>query len=167
MDRVTKSHSRLSSFVQFLVSIEEGIVFITMTIVLLGIGYGILHRYYATGAIIGLEEICVLAGTWMYFLGACINTHQETHIKGDLISLFLSNKRIKRYLDIIIKISIVLLLVFVSFKVYQYMDQVVSIGVKTTGLKMPKVWFLSSMFAGFILMIFHELVGIIRLIRKE
>ncbi len=167
MDSAAKSNSKLYSFEGFLLKIEEGIVFVTLTIVLLGIAVGVVHRSFIEGALIGIEEICVLAGVWMYFMGSCITTHQNTHIKGDIISLFIKNTMVKRYLDVAIKTATVLLLGYATYEVYLYIDQVMSIGVLTTGLKIPKVYFLSSMFVGFILMIFHELVGIARLMGRQ
>lgn len=162
----SNTNLRFYSMVQLLVTIEKAVVAITMIIIILGISYGIIHRFFATGAIIGLEEICVLAGTWMYFIGACIATHNETHIKGDVITLFIKDKKILRYIDIMIKLCVILLLGFVSFKVYQYISMVSSIGVLTTGLKVHRTWFLWSMFVGFVLMIVHEVIRIFDPIKK-
>lgn len=167
MDSATKANSKLYSFEGFIIKIEEGIVFITLTIVLLGIAVGVVHRSFIEGALIGIEEICVLAGVWMYFMGACITTHQETHIKGDVIGLFIRNMTAKRYVNVTIKTATILLLGYATYETYLYIDQVTSIGVLTTGLKIPKVYFLSSMFVGFILMMFHELVGIVRLMGRQ
>lgn len=158
--------SRLNAFEDYLVKLEEFAVFVGMFVVVLSIGYGVLHRYYATGAIVGLEEICVLAGVWMYFFGACLTTYGDTHIKGDLISLFLKSKRKKRVLSIVIKASIAVLLIYVAYKTYLYIDHMATIGVLTTGLKISKIYFLASLFVGFVLMIFHEVVGIVRLVNE-
>ena len=122
MDSATKANSKLYSFEGFIIKIEEGIVFITLTIVLLGIAVGVVHRSFIEGALIGIEEICVLAGVWMYFMGACITTHQETHIKGDIIGLFIKNMTAKRYVNVTIKTATILLLGYVTYEIYLYID---------------------------------------------
>ena len=167
MNSELKLNSKLESIERFISPIEDTVVAICLIVVILGMAATVYSRYVISGAVIGLEDICVFAGEWMYFIGAAIATRKDVHIEGGMVTLVFKNPQKVKYIKIVAKVITMLFLAYVCINACLYFQMIDAIDIRTTSLKIPKVYFFGSVIVGVILMIFHELVGISKMLNEK
>ncbi|MGM8364495.1 TRAP transporter small permease [Virgibacillus sp. W0181] len=88
----------------------EKIILITSSIfIVAGLGATIVLRYFLGINLFGLMEIIGVISPWLYFIGASYAANTKTHVKTDIIGIYVKNKKIQAWIQsIIILITIVL-----------------------------------------------------------
>lgn len=71
---------------------EEYILLITGTVVTMMILVNALFRVLQIDWF-GAEELTLIVGVWLYFVGSICAGRDNTHISGDMLNMFISNKR--------------------------------------------------------------------------
>lgn len=156
---------QLSNFWKFLLKLQRLIMVGTTVAVILMFGIVVLARYAFHFNVIGYDEIIVVAACWMYFIGGSYAMSEESHIRADVLNLFLSPPKI-RFLKIItgvIQVVCGVILIYLSYDMILF-----DITSKPTTidwnipLYIPRV----SILVGFIFMTFYSFVYLLRDIHK-
>lgn len=115
---------------------EEYIILITGTAITLMILASALFRMIKFDWF-GSEELTLIVGVWMYFIGSICAARDNTHISGDMLNMFISNKRVVWICNIVKDIvSIAMAAVFMVWCT-QFVAWQVSLGAQTAVYKIP------------------------------
>ena len=110
----------------------------------------------------GSDEIILAFAFWLYFMGAVYGSYENSHIKADLITVYVKNIRIKDFIDLISQaVMIVVNLILITWAWDYFMWGLQKMPL-TTGLKIPLVIPQSAVFFGLLLMGFYHIVYFIR-----
>ncbi len=123
-------------------------------------------RYVMNMNFFGSEDIILLFAFWLYFLGAAYGSYEESHIKADLLNVYIHNLRIKDGLALLAQ---VITLIVTTILMTWGFNQVVWLMEKmprTTALKIPILATQGVMFISFVLMLFFEVVYLVKNTRK-
>jgi len=83
---------------KFFLQLLRNITFVCAVISIVVMVTAVVLRYIFHKDFVGYEEIILLVALWMYYIGACYATYNETHIRGDMMSqLFKTGKSLKFY----------------------------------------------------------------------
>ena len=128
----------------------ERVLIITFCLALAGIMVGqIVMRYVFVTPFLGIEEVTVLLGLWIYFLGLVHVTRTRQHIGSGVVRLFLKNERALWALEIF-KLALCAGAsgVFLYFSTAYWLKTAAS-GRSSTYLSWPTTVWISSMVFGF------------------
>lgn len=134
---------------QWIVIITGGLLIVLMT-------YYVFSRYVLKTNFRGFEEIALLIALWLYFAGCAHASREQSHISATMINLFVKNKTVIDGLTVfqrIVGIGVVALLTYlcVDFMVFN-----ISIGTKSSLLKIPMYCYHASLVVGFALMLIFD-----------
>jgi len=151
----------------FIVKLEESVIFATGSFVALAMFIQVLLRYVFHAPLFGLEEISVLVVSWFYFFGAAYSVHCESYIKADILSLVVKNPKIVRFfniLSLILTIVANLLLFYygLKFAIWSSINNVV-----TPTFLISKNYSFSALLVGCMLMILHFALILQREIKRK
>ena len=79
------------------IKISEYIACILSGIVCVMIVWWAAKRYLLHGEFYGAEELILAIAFWMYFIGAYVATHEDSHISADLFTGMLKTEKGKKY----------------------------------------------------------------------
>ena len=113
--------------------------------------FQIVLRYVFVTPFLGIEEVTVLLGLWIYFLGLVHVTRTRQHIGSGVVRLFLENKAALKALEFF-KLALCALAsgVFLYFSVLYWLKTAAS-GRSSTYLSWPTTVWIASMVFGFAL----------------
>ena len=111
--------------------------------------FQIVLRYVFEFPFLGIEEVTVLLGLWIYFLGLVHVTRTRQHIGSGVIALFVQNRTALRALHIF-KLALCSLasVIFLYFSVMYWLKTAAS-GRSSTYLSWPTTVWITSMVFGF------------------
>lgn len=109
----------------------------------------IILRYVFIAPFLGVEEVAVLLGLWIYFLGLIYVTRTRQHISSGVLQLFVRGEKGRRAMEIF-KLAVCLAssAIFLVFSV-QYWIKTADSGRISTYLSWPMTIWVSSMVVGF------------------
>ena len=111
--------------------------------------FQIVMRYVFVTPFLGIEEVTVLLGLWIYFLGLVHVTRTRQHIGSGVIRLFLENKAALKALEIFkLALCAVASAIFLYFSVLYWLNTAES-GRSSTYLSWPTTVWITSMVFGF------------------
>lgn len=141
----------LTAMLNGLVRLER-VLIIFFCVALAGIMvFQIVMRYVFVTPFLGIEEVTVLLGLWIYFLGLVHVTRTHQHIGSGVIRLFLKNRTALKALEIFkIALCAVASSVFLYFSVLYWLKTAES-GRSSTYLSWPTTVWITSMVFGFAL----------------
>ena len=134
-----------------LVRIERALI-IFFCVALAGLMvFQIVLRYVFVTPFLGIEEVTVLLGLWIYFLGLVHVTRTRQHIGSGVARLFIENKVVLTALEIF-KLALCALAsaIFLYFSVLYWLKTAAS-GRSSTYLSWPTTVWITSMVFGFAL----------------
>jgi len=82
---------RLKRIIEFVHLTERTILVISSTLVWIGICIAVFLRYFLRKDLFGLEEILMILGFWLYFIGGAYGSYTRTQIKAELLDFIFSN----------------------------------------------------------------------------
>ena len=118
--------------------------------------YAVIKRYIFSGNFYGSDEIIMLFAFWLYFMGAVYGSYEDSHIKADLLNVYIKNMRIKDGLAILAQFCTVVVNTIVLMWAFKYFCGEISKWGLSTSLKIPLVIPKSAVFFGFLLMEFYH-----------
>ncbi|WP_417607284.1 TRAP transporter small permease [Oceanimonas baumannii] len=125
----------------------------------------VIFRYVFNAPFSGIEEISILIGVWIYFLGMGYATRMKEHIQGGIVSLIISDPRKIRIINFFGScVCVVAASVFAYFAI-QYSLFVLEKGRLSLYLQWPKGLWSASMIAGFVMMTGYFLLQAINELR--
>jgi TRAP-type C4-dicarboxylate transport system permease small subunit len=83
------------------IKISEYIACILSGIVCAMIVWWAAKRYLLHGEFYGAEELILAIAFWMYFIGAYVATHEDSHISADLFTGMLKTEKAKQYAKLV------------------------------------------------------------------
>lgn len=115
---------------------EEYILLITGTVVTMMILVNALFRVLQIDWF-GAEELTLIVGVWLYFVGSICAGRDNTHISGDMLNMFITNKQVTYVFNVIRDlISTVMCGVFTVWT-YQFLMWQVGLKAQTAVYKLP------------------------------
>ena len=85
----------------------------------------------------GSEELTLIVGVWLYFIGSIYAARKKTHIAGDMVDMFVEDKRIVWVCDLIkLLVSIAMAAVFFVW-CFQFVQWQFQLGAQTAVYKVP------------------------------
>ena len=124
--------------------------------------YSVILRYVFKGNFYGSDEVIMLFAFWLYFMGAVYGSYENSHIKADLLNVYIKNMRKKDAVALLGQILTIVVNTIVLVWAVRYFGGEVAKGGLSTGLKIPLVIPKSAVFFGFLLMEFYHVVYFIK-----
>lgn len=154
-----------SNFWKNLLKIQRFIMVTSIVMVLIVFAVVVLARYIFHFNVIGYDEIVLVGACWMYFIGGSYAMSEESHIRADILNLFLSPQKtlVLKIFTTSIQVICGVILVYLSFDMlsfdFQSKPTTIDWGIP---LYLPRL----SILVGFILMTFYSLVYLMRDIHR-
>jgi TRAP-type C4-dicarboxylate transport system permease small subunit len=124
--------------------------------------YSVVLRYIFKKNFYGSDEVILMFALWLYFMGAVYGSYENSHIKADLIKVYVKNIRIKDFIDLIAQVIMIVVNVVLITWAWRYFLWGLEKMPLSTGLKIPLVIPQSAVFFGLLLMGFYHIVHFIR-----
>ena len=139
----------MSAILKLLIRIERAfIIFFCVALAFLMV-VQIILRYVFIAPFLGVEEVAVLLGLWIYFLGLIHVTRTRRHISGGVLELFVRGQAGMRAMEIFkLVVCVASSAIFLVFSV-QYWIKTADSGRISTYLSWPMTIWVSSMVVGF------------------
>ena len=128
----------------------ERVLIISFCLALAGLMvFQIIMRYVFVAPFLGFEEVTVLLGLWIYFLGLVHVTRTREHISSGVVQLFLESATARKALEVF-KLALCTLgtAIFLYFSALYWLKTAES-GRSSTYLSWPTTLWISSMVFGF------------------
>ncbi len=120
--------------------------------------YSTILRYIFKSNLYGSDEIILLFAFWLYFMGAVYGSYEDSHIKADLVTVYVKNIRIKDFITLIAQVIMILVNIIVITWAWDYFMWGLEKMPLSTALKIPLVIPQSAVFFGLLLMAFYHIV---------
>lgn len=124
--------------------------------------YSVVLRYVFKGNFYGSDEVIMLFAFWLYFMGAVYGSYENSHIKADLLNVYIKNMRKKDAVALLGQLLTIVVNTIVLVWAIRYFGAEISKGGLSTALKIPLVIPKSAVFFGFLLMEFYHVVYFIK-----
>ena len=131
----------------------------------LGLCLEIIFRYEVKVSLFGIEEPIVFIAFWLYFIGAAYGTYERSHIKGEVVEMFLKTPRTLAIAKAITSFLCVAVSILLSVWGYQYFIWGIVHVSRSSAMHLPMVFAQSSIFIGFILISLYFIAELIDNIR--
>lgn len=127
--------------------------------------YSVILRYVFKGNFYGSDEVIMLFAFWLYFMGAAYGSFEDSHIKADLLSVYLKNMHLKDACTILSEfLTVAVNTIVLSWATRFFFSEIAKWGLSTS-LKIPLIIPKSSIFFGFLLMEFYHVYYLQRHLR--
>lgn len=133
---------------RWIITISKWLIITTMSVIFLAIMADILVRQVFNQSIWGVEEIAILALTWLWFSAFIYTTHLREHIGGN----FPIRRRLAQNIYSVVSSSLCLfsLLVF-CYLAYRYCAFLIAQEARTVTLEVPEIYTVGGVFIGLVL----------------
>ena len=121
----------------------------------------VVMRYILKSNFYGSDEIILVFAFWLYFMGAAYSSYENSHIKADLLNMYIKNMHYKDMLNLVAQIFTVLVNVVLMVWACQFMLWAWEKNPLTTALKIPILIPRSAIFIGLALMLFYHVYYLI------
>lgn len=118
--------------------------------------YSVVLRYVFKSNFYGSDEVIMLFAFWLYFMGAVYGSYENSHIKADLLNVYIKNMRTKDFISLIAQLLTIVVNTIVLTWAARYFSSEIAKGGLSTALKIPLVIPKSAVFFGFVLMEFYH-----------
>ena len=119
--------------------------------------YSVILRYVFKGNFYGSDEVIMLFAFWLYFMGAVYGSYENSHIKADLLNVYIKNLRSKDVVALVAQILTIVVNTIVLVWAWKYFQMELTKWGLSTALKIPLVIPKSAVFFGFLLMEFYHI----------
>lgn len=144
-----------------LLCLQRGFMIVAGCFVAVLVFLEVLLRYVFGSPLFGVEELVCLIAMWLYFIGASYGAYERSHIKAELVHLWLKTSRAHALVNSLSSaITLVLCLIMVSWS-YPYFIWGIKKGETSQALLLPMVLSQSAIFFGSILMSLYFLVELV------
>ena len=101
---------------------------------------GAFMRYVLHTDFYGSEELILLAGFWMYFIGGAMAAKHYTHIKAEMLDMFIKNPKVLATANIIKTVINLIMSLIASVWSVQYVMWNITMNVKSNVFRFPVVY---------------------------
>ncbi len=127
----------------------------------------VLMRYILKYPGMEVEELATLAGFWLYFTGAIHGSYERTHIKTELLHLFVQKPRTYALIKSVASFITLGLAIIMTYWGYVFLIWGLEKGGRSPVLQLPLVYAQSSIFFGAVFMSFYFLLELVDNIRQS
>ena len=114
----------------------------------------------------GTAELVMLSATWMYFLGMGYVSYRNKHITADVLSWLLPEDSLTaKWLGLLGSFLGILVCLFYGYLAFEFMVMVAQMRQQTTDIGFPRIWLVSSVGVGFVVMGFFSIYHFVRELR--
>lgn len=85
----------------------------------------------------GSEELTLMVGGWLYFIGGIRAARDGTHISGDMLNIFIKSEKILHIFNIIKMCIAIIMSIFFTVWTYQFLIWQISLGAVSAVYKLP------------------------------
>jgi TRAP-type C4-dicarboxylate transport system permease small subunit len=121
----------------------------------------VMLRYVFESPLFGIEELIVFIAMWLYFIGAALGAHERSHIKADVIHVWVKSARGMAIIHTINSVITVTLSAIMASWCYDYFLFGIQKGGQSPALRIPLVLPQSAVFVGAILMTLYFFVELV------
>lgn len=140
----------------------QSAIFLSGMIILLAMVGTVLLRYVLKINLFGMDEIILCFVFWFYFFGGANGSMEDSQIRADLVATFVKKPKAIWGLRIVTRlIEIGTLIFIIAMSVGLFVTNCQRMPA-TQGLKIPYIVPQSSIVVGFILMLFYDLLHLLR-----
>lgn len=118
--------------------------------------YSVILRYVFKGNFYGSDEVIMLFAFWLYFMGAVYGSYENSHIKADLLNVYIKNLRSRDVVALVAQVLTIVVNTIVLVWSWKYFQMELTKWGLSTALKIPLVIPKSAVFFGFLLMEFYH-----------
>lgn len=87
----------------------------------------------------GSEELTLMVGAWLYFVGSICAARDTTHISGDMLNMFINNKKVVYCFNVFRDVVSIVMAGAFTIWTYQFVSWQYSLGARTAVYKLPNV----------------------------
>jgi len=149
-----------------LVSLQKYFLIIGGCVITVLVFTEVMLRYVFVSPLFGIEELIVFIAMWLYFIGASLGAYERSHIKADVIHIWVKGPRSMAIVHVINSVITVILSAILVGWSYHYFIFGIEKGGQTPALRLPLVLSQSAVFAGAILMTMYFLVELVENFRN-
>jgi len=146
---------------KFLVKLQQWILIACSIAVVLIMCTGVFFRYVLNADLYGSEEIVVIISFWLYFIGSSYGSYDQSHVKADFVSQWLSKKK-RQILSIFISLTMLSLCFLFTYWSVEFIWYSIVEMPRTLVWGIPMAVAHSSVFIGYLLMTFYCAVYFVR-----
>jgi len=147
--------------------LERFIIILTSWLCVLTIVLAVILRYIFHTDLYGIEEFLIIFAFWLYFMGAAYGAYEKSHIRADIISVFLKNQKLVKLFSILELSISTLACAILTLWGFKYLLWGLQKGARSSGWRIPLVIPQSSILIGFLLMCIYFFVHLIKAIKKS
>lgn len=127
----------LSVIDRFSKAIYDYIMMITGIAVTLLIMAGALMRYVLHIDFYGSEEIVLIVGFWLFFIGSISAARSKTHLNANMVSVFTNNQKVTSIAALIKDVLSLIICCLAIYWCYKYWNWTFKLSPKTSVFKLP------------------------------
>ena len=126
----------------------------------------VIARYVFEISITGLDELTGHTAVWLYLMGAAYGTYDRSHIKADVVHLFIKNQRILHAIRTLSTSIALVVVCYMTVWSFGYIKWSIMKHEITPTLQIPTVIFQSSILIGAALMVLYFFAELIESARQ-
>ncbi len=149
-----------------MINFQKIIMIVCSILIIIGISSQAAMRYLFKINFYGLDELIIIIAFWLYFMGSSYGSYEESHIKADIVSVYIKNKKLKEVFSLVASIiTTAITLLFTYWALDLFIWGIVR-QAKSPVLSIPMVIPQSAIFIGFVIMSIYSVVYLFRDIGK-
>jgi TRAP-type C4-dicarboxylate transport system permease small subunit len=134
----------------------QQIVMVTTSVaIVLLILVQVVLRYFLMMPLMGVEELACLCGFWLYFTGAANGSRERSHIKADLLNVFIKNERVVCSVKAVVSFVLIVLAGIFTEWTISYFRWSLKSWERSPALSIPMVYAQASLMINAALMFFY------------
>lgn len=126
----------------------------------------VIARYVLEISISGLDELTGHTAVWLYIMGAAYGTYDRSHIKAEVVHLFIKNQRVLSAIRALSTSIALVVACYMTVWSFGYIKWSIMKHEITPTLQIPTAIFQSSILIGAALMVLYFFVELIDLVRQ-
>lgn len=143
---------------KFLLESQRTIIVVTGIVTIVTVFLACMFRYFLNQDLKAYDEWLLMSAFWLYMIGGAHASSEKSHITADILNVYLKEGRKKSVINLIkLTATFILGIVFMLWAL-EYVMWTVNLGSKTPVYQIPAVIGVFSVFCGFLLMSFYNLV---------
>ncbi len=142
---------------KILLRIQQVILVVSAAAIVLILCAETVLRYFFHSDLFGYEEVVIIFAMWLYFLGASYAMYRKSHIKADIVGLFVS-ERVNRIIKLAVSGITMLIAVAMMVWAWDFFHWALEKKAMTTGLRIPLIISQSALFFGYTMITFYAVV---------
>ena len=99
--------------------------------------YAVILRYIFKSNFYGSDEVILLFAFWLYFMGAVYGSYEDSHIKADLVNVYVKNIRVKDFISLIAQVIMIIVNIVLIIWAWDYFLWGLEKMPRSTGLNPP------------------------------